>query len=400
MLRNGSGKGKRLDLASSAGGVGALAPCPAGGGGRPAPRRRSASGEGRLRFAAFQADGALARAWEELELRATLPTQGLAFAAALSGTLLLPSLIEIFFALAPQAGGFAALLPLCRGPGPLARWRILGAREIFEPGDLLCTDASSAALLAAQLARQARPLDLDRIPAASPLVPALREAVRGRAWLSVRPAVPSPTIALDSKWVQPETQFNGGRRSDFRRAARRAEEMGKVSFEMLSPAPDAFPALFDEAVAIEARSWKKEAGSAIAVDPRKEAFFRAFFAAESARGTCRIAFMRIDGKAVAMQLALETQGRYWLFKIGFDDAYARCSPGTLLMLHTIGWAAERKLAAYELLGGVEPWIARFWTRVDHQCVRLRTYPFNGRGAVACALDAIVWSAKALARRRK
>ena len=29
--------------------------------------------------------------------------------------------------------------------------------------------------------------------------------------------------------------------------------------------------------------------------------------------------MRIDGRAVAMQMALESLGRYWLFKIGFDE---------------------------------------------------------------------------------
>jgi CelD/BcsL family acetyltransferase involved in cellulose biosynthesis len=66
-----------------------------------------------------------------------------------------------------------------------------------------------------------------------------------------------------------------------------------------------------------------------------------------------------------MQLAIETQGRYWLFKIGFDDAYAKCSPGTLLMLHTLGYAARAGLAAYEMMGEVEPWIADFWTQEAH-----------------------------------
>jgi hypothetical protein len=28
-----------------------------------------------------------------------------------------------------------------------------------------------------------------------------------------------------------------------------------------------------------------------------------------------------------MQLAVEWSGRYWLYKIGYDEAYARCSPG-------------------------------------------------------------------------
>ena len=89
-------------------------------------------------------------------------------------------------------------------------------------------------------------------------------------------------------------------------------------------------------------------------------------------------------------MAVETLGRYWLFKIGYDERYGKCSPGTLLMLHAIGEAARRGLVAFELLGNVEPWIAELWTREQHDCVRLRTYPFNLHGAVALANDGLAW----------
>jgi len=160
--------------------------------------------------------------------------------------------------------------------------------------------------------------------------------------------------------------------------------------EMRRPAPDAFDALFDEAEAVEARSWKSGAGTAIAVDRAKEEGFRRFFRWGAERGLFRIAFMRVDGDAIAMQMALEWGDRYWLFKIGFDETYARCSPGNLLMLHSIGWAANQGLIAYELLGNIEPWIATFWTQDRHDCVRLRAYPFNAKGAAAFADDALGW----------
>ncbi len=107
--------------------------------------------------------------------------------------------------------------------------------------------------------------------------------------------------------------------------------------------------------------------------------------------------MRIGARAVAMQMAIESLGRYWLFKIGFDEDYERCSPGTLLMLHTIGWAAERELQAYELLGNLEPWIAQFWTREQHDCLWVRAYPFNLRGAAAFAADAFASLRKRMKR---
>ena len=100
----------------------------------------------------------------------------------------------------------------------------------------------------------------------------------------------------------------------------------------------------------------------MAVDRRRETFFRRFFREAAAEGRFRLSFMRIGGEAVAMQLAQVSDDRYWLFKIGHDERFGKCSPGTLLMLHTLRWAAGEGLHSYELLGEAEGWITRFWTQ--------------------------------------
>ena len=74
------------------------------------------------------------------------------------------------------------------------------------------------------------------------------------------------------------------------------------------------------------------AGTAIACDAAKEAFFRCYLTSACSRGEGRVAFLRIDGRVVAMQLAVEWRGRYWLYKIGYDEACARCSPKRLMRL--------------------------------------------------------------------
>ncbi len=339
---------------------------------------------------------ALARAWELLQPHATLPTQGADFIAALGRTLLADTPIKLVAA--ENEEGTGAVVPLCHGPGPFARWRLPGAEEVFEPGDALCRDAGSAAGLARFISRQARPVELHRIPASSKLIPALAAAMKGRGWVSVRPAPPCPYIPLDASWTEPESRFSSRRRSDFRRAARRAAEFGAVQCEVLVPRPDEFDALFDEAVAVEARSWKTAAGTAIACDPAKEAFFRHYFRAASERGEFRAAFLRIDGRAVAMQLAVEWAGRYWLYKIGYDEAFARCSPGTLLMLHVLGDTAKRGMIGLELMGNAEDWIAELWTREQHECRRVRTYPLSAAGLAAWLADGLAWMRQRLAPR--
>ena len=360
------------------------------GNARPA-RRRSARAVDLVRE--MDADR-LAAEWEQLEPRGNWPTQTRDFAAALA-----PLLSGQHQQLIGVHSGVAitALLPLCRDRRYLARWRMAGAAELFEPGDLLCADPAAADPIAAAIRAAHHPLSLDRISRDSPLVPALRRAMRGRGWVSVRPAMPCPMIALGESWRDPESRFNAGRRSDFRRAARRAEAIGPVTFETLAPGPADFDALFDEAIGVELRSWKREAGSALAVDRRRETFFRRFFRSAAARGTFRLSFMRIGGEAVAMQLALLWAGQYWLFKIGHDDRFGKCSPGTLLMLHTLRWAAEQGLESYELLGETEAWITRFWTQEQRDCIRVRTYPFTPPGLVALLADGLFWLRHRLGR---
>lgn len=348
-----------------------------------------------LGFDRFAPGALLADAWARLEQGATLPTQGLGFVTALSQTLLKEARLEVF--LGRGAGGIRALIALCRGEERWARWRHAGACEIFEPCDALCEDAPNAKALAEMLAREGRPIALDRLPASSLLIPALRRAMRGRGLVSLRPAMASPFITLDPSWQQAEDHFNAGRRSDFRRAARRAAAIAPLFHEVIVPDPSEFDRLFDEAVAIEQRGWKSRSGSAMARDPAKEAFFRAWLREACLQGSLRIAFLRIGQQAVAMQMALVMANRFWLLKIGYDEAYGKCSPGNLLMLHTIGHAAREGLETYEMLGAMEPWIADLWTQERHECLRLRTYPLSLAGLVALAQDGREWLRGRLAR---
>lgn len=290
----------------------------------------------------------------------------------------------------------AAIAPMSRRGGLAPRLEFIGAAEIGEPCDMVYADVEAARALAEALVRTRRPMLLERVPADSPFVVALVQAMRGRGRCAVRPTNPAPTLALDAGWVEPEQRFNAGRRSDFRRAWRHAEKFGAVSLEVLTPEPTRLDALLDEAIAVEMKSWKGRDGTALGIDPVRGPFFRAYARAACERGILRLAYLRIDGRAIGMQIALECDQRFWLFKIGYDEAYARCSPGSLLMLHTLKYAAERGLRAYELLGSAEPWTAA-WTQAEHPCLMIRTYPHSPAGWRAFAVDAAAWGAAKLKR---
>lgn len=356
---------------------------------RPSDADAAADAALRLFAHGLPCDDRVAESWRRLAAGGDLPSQSLAFHAALSETMMADRVVRI--ETADSGGRVAAILPLCRRRGRLTRWHAAGVRQVYEPVDALFESPAALRQLAVNLSRLWRPLRLDRIPAASPLVPALRRAMKGRGLVVTRPATACPRIVFEPGESDPEQRFNAGRRSDFRRARRRAEALGTVSFEMHAPAPAEFDRLFDEAVAVEQRGWKGESGSALGCDATKGAFFRDFLRRMSGEGACRIAFMRIGGQAVAMHLAVVFHARYWLFKIGFDGDYARCSPGNLLMLFAMGDAMAQGLDGIELLGEVEPWIIEAWTQDATPCVRLQTYPFSPGGLAVLLAEVASWA---------
>jgi len=79
-----------------------------------------------------------------------------------------------------------------------------------------------------------------------------------------------------------------------------------------------------------------------------------------------------------MQIAIQHGGRYWLLKIGYDEAFASASPGLLLLCESLRHAAVDGLASYEFLGGVAPWI-RPWTSHERECVSVSVYPMTPQG---------------------
>jgi CelD/BcsL family acetyltransferase involved in cellulose biosynthesis len=280
-----------------------------------------------------------------------------------------------------------ALAPLMRSPSGPARLRLLGAEELGESVEVVYQDERALEALARGLSRIGLALGFGHYLADTLLTAALRRAYRGRGLVvSKRLAMRgSPYITLDASWIEPEQHFSARRRSDFRRMQRNAEKLGAVSTQIIEPSPDALGPLLDEAIDIEAKGWKERAGTAMSVDRRLERFYRRYAQLACEAGILRLCFLRIAGKAVAMQLAVETEGRFWLFKIGYDEAYARCSPGNLLMRETISYAARRELKSYEFLGKEAPWTA-LWTQAAHSITALRTYPANVAGLTALVVD--------------
>jgi len=263
-----------------------------------------------------------------------------------------------------------------------------GLREMplmNEPSDFSWHDEAALDELVDLLVRERKPVFLERLPEGSPTLPALRRATRGKYWLRVEPAPPTPF--LDTRFRTVNDLVKSGRRSDLRRAERRLAKSGTVTYEMRTPGSRAeLDRLIDEAFEVETRSWKHDMGTAL-TSPDEATFaaaFRGFLEDGWAEGHIRFAFLRLDGRAVAMQIASEWHNRYWIYKATFDKGHAKASPGGLLYLYTLDQATQKGLHSYEFMGKMDSW-TNAWTQDGRQYLKVYAIPYNLRGLVGAAI---------------
>lgn len=278
-------------------------------------------------------------------------------------------------------------LALFRRCGALRALRLAGAIDIGESAEALFADDAALDTLLDGMTRLGVAVELGHYPAAHNVSARLRKAGRGRGLTLAQglDRMAMPSLALDTRWKAPLDQCSRSRRQQFRRKWRKAEAIGPVELEILSPGQAEVDPLFDRIMAVEARSWKGRAGTALLHDSRQAAFFRSFGRKMAAKGLLRLCFLTIDGKDAAMTYAVVWDNRFWAIKVGYDESFAAVSPGEALLVELIRHAAEQDHSAFEFCGKDAPW-TRAWADDALEIEAIRFYPFTPLGLGRLALD--------------
>jgi CelD/BcsL family acetyltransferase involved in cellulose biosynthesis len=195
-------------------------------------------------------------------------------------------------------------------------------------------------------------------PTAQALLRAARETGRSVSILDAhqRAALFQASAKGDLRAMQPTR-----RRKEFARQMRRLAELGPVTVEAAS-APGAVTSAFEEFLALEAKGWKGRGATAIQANPPIAAFARAIVATRAQAGGARVDALRLAGKPVAMVVSFLDGASAWTWKIAFDEAYARFSPGAQLMLELPSRIfADRKIERIDSLATPDhPMIDHLW----------------------------------------
>lgn len=250
--------------------------------------------------------------------------------------------------LAARGGELRAVLPLFRRRGVV---RTMGDDHAVECGALVEDTAAAEAMadgFVDAVSSRGSLLFVDPTrPGLSEL--RVRAAVAGRAVL-VRPMARAPYVSLRNGWASYYERRDGRLRSDLRRRRRRLEEQGHVTVDLVAPRADTIDHLLTEGFAVEASGWKAEGGTAITSHPATERFYREVAAWAAERGQLHLAFLRLDGRALAFELALRDQGVHYRLKVGFDAESGKFAPGKLLLARVLEDAFDAGLDRFDFLG--------------------------------------------------
>ena len=129
-----------------------------------------------------------------------------------------------------------------------------------------------------------------------------------------------------------ESNFGAKRRKEYRRLTNRLSEMGRFEILSLGAGRDCRPWV-TELLALEAAGWKGKRGTAMAANPALQAAFKESCQFLAAAGKLRFWKLALDGKPIAIMYAIVEGDQAWLHKIAYDEAYAKFSPGVLLVLY-------------------------------------------------------------------
>ena len=125
------------------------------------------------------------------------------------------------------------------------------------------------------------------------------------------------------------------RRKEINRQMRRLGDLGSVSMET-TVEPDRVRARFEEFLALEAAGWKGRRGTALASTAATAEFGREVVFNRADGGAVRIDSIRVGARPVAIIVAFVGGATAFTWKIAYDEAYARFSPGAQLMLRVAG----------------------------------------------------------------
>lgn len=271
---------------------------------------------------------------------------------------------------AEEAGGGLVVLPLkISRDGNSAEALGNFYTSLYSPG-IDCTDPVRLfTALFRHLARRdgLASLTLSPMDGASPVFRVLLESLHAAGWKGVH------RFFCFANWVQPLDgmdwpQYLAGRpsrlRNTLKRRRRKLLEAGRGRIEIVRGETE-LAAAIEVFTRIYNRSWKRP-------EPYP-GFMPGLLRLAARRGWLRLGIAYYDGRPIAAQVWLVSEGTAYIFKLAYDAEYGGLSPGTLLTAELMQYVIERdRVTTVDYLSGDDAY-KRDWMSVRRERSGIAAY---------------------------
>lgn len=277
-----------------------------------------------------------------------------------------------------RQGRLSAVMPLARRPG-----QIESTANYHTPiSGILAEDETSAAAMARQVFRDAPArVTLTALGPDDVTLRCCQEAAREQGFRVVlRPHLLSPYVDISKGWDAYRLSLRSHLLRNMRRGRRQLEELGPLKVEVVSDR-DGLGERLADALQVEASGWKGKMHTAILSRPHTQEFYRRMTEWAVEEGTLRLYLLTLADRVLTMCLTLQQHGRCCMLKGGYDEEFARFSPGTLLTEALIKNCASRGIQQVEIYGEAETYKMN-WATGTRQYLRLEAFAPTAAGRMA------------------
>ncbi len=123
---------------------------------------------------------------------------------------------------------------------------------------------------------------------------------------------------------------------ELQRQWRKLEETGELSYNVARQ-PSEIRLRMEQFLLLEAAGWKGRGRTAMINDRYRAAFAREAITNLAETDSVRIHTLDLDGKAIAAMIVFLAGGEAYTWKTAYDEAFARFSPGKLLVAQLTEW---------------------------------------------------------------
>lgn len=215
-------------------------------------------------------------------------------------------------------------------------------------------------------------LELNTVPAESPVAGAIASELASRGWVCWQQESVHQIVRLPGSWEDYLGSLSRNMRTAINSKVRRIEKRYEVRRRSCEKSEE-LPSFLERLFAMHTSRWQMRQKPGSFVEPARRQFYDEMARSFLERRWLDFSLLELDGKAVAAEFGFRYGESYYFLQSGFDPAYASDSVGFVLKAQIFRGLIHEGMKYYDFLGEDDPyklrWGAEIHTYIHRRCAR-------------------------------